>query len=248
MKYIQEVEQFIACYAYLEGQVIHAHLGELGGLACLHFEEEVDEEISDEVIVGDLPPLEIWERIQAAAPGKPHWLTFCTSEPALVTETCLGLGYGLKDNEYLMVRAIQSSQPMSFDARVRRLSHSAEIEMLNKARGYRVFAPVQLADPRLTIYAIEAEGQTVSWGAALRSGKNSLYVSNTYTIPHFRRRGYASAVLASMLADAAEEDLSSALLVSSQDGRRLYRSMAFEDRLDCLVFRYPDRKVKRNAG
>ncbi len=248
MKYGHEVEQFIACYAYLEGQVIHAHLGELGGLACLHFEEEVDEEIADEVIVGDLPPREVWERIQAARPGLPHWLSFCTSDPAMVTQACLELGYGLKDNEYLMARSVDPAQGLAFDPRVRRLQRSTEIENLNKARGYRVFAPIQLGDPRLTIYAIDAEGQTVSWGAALLSGDNSLYVSNTYTIPHFRRRGYASAVLTSMLADAAEKGVTSALLVSSQDGRQLYRSLAFEDRLDCLVFRHPARRSRRNEG
>ena len=248
MKYAHEVEQFIACYAYLEGQVIHAHLRELGGLACLHFEEEVDEEIADELIVGDLPPRVVWERIQAAAPGLPHWLSFCTSQPELVTETCLSLGYGLKDSEYLMVREIGASQPMSFDPRVRRLEHVAQVEMLNKARGYRVFAPVQLGDPRLKIYAIETEGQMVSWGAALLTADNSLYVSNTYTMPQFRRRGYAAAVLSSMLADGADAGLNSALLVSSQDGRKLYRSMAFEDRLDCLVFCYPARKVKHEEG
>ena len=244
MKYAHEVEQFIACYAYLERQVIHAQLRELGGFACVHFEEEVDEEIADEVIVDDQPPGEVWERIQAAAPGLPHWLSFCTSQPEQVTAACLELGYSLKDSEYLMVRAIGPSHPAAFDARVRRLQRSTEVELLNKARGYRVFAPVQLGDPRLTIYAIDAEGQTVSWGAALRTEDNSLYISNTYTIPHFRRRGYAFAVVNSMLADAAERGLVSALLVSSQDGRHLYRSLSFEDRLDCLVFRYPARKGK----
>ena len=244
MSYPHEVDEFIACYAYLEEQVIHAHLGFLGGLACLHFEEEVDEEIAEEIIVGDLPPRDIWTQIQAAAPGLAHWLTYCTSDPSGVTAACLGLGYGLKDNEYLMVRALDPRAPLVFDPRVRRLTNSAEIDNLNKARGYRVFAPVQLGDPRLTIYAIDTEGQTVSWGAALVTKDNSLYVSNTYTIPHFRRRGYAAAVLSSMLADAAGKGLKSALLVSSQDGRHLYHSMAFEDRLDCLVFRYPARKAK----
>ena len=244
MSYPHEVDEFIACYAYLEEQVIHAHLGNLGGLACLHFEEEVDEEIADEIIVGDLAPQDVWQSIQAAAPGLPHWLTFCTSDPDLVTATCLGLGYGWKDSEYLMVRSLRQGPPLAFDPRVRRLQHSVEIENLNKARGYRVFAPVQLGDPRLTIYAIDTEGQTVSWGAALVTKDNSLYVSNTYTIPHFRRRVTPPRCFPACSPMRPKKGLDSALLVSSQDGRHLYHSMAFEDRLDCLVFRYPARKVK----
>ena len=54
-------------------------------------------------------------------------------------------------------------------------------------------------------------------------------VLNVYTCPSARKKGYAGAVMRTMLSDAKEKDLSVIELKSTEDGYRLYRSVGFTD-------------------
>ena len=54
-------------------------------------------------------------------------------------------------------------------------------------------------------------------------------VLNVYTCPSARRKGYAVAVMRTMISDAKEKNLSVIELKSTEDGYRLYRSVGFTD-------------------
>ena len=54
-------------------------------------------------------------------------------------------------------------------------------------------------------------------------------VLNVYTCPSARRKGYAGAVMRTIISDAKEKDLSVIELKSTEDGYRLYRSVGFTD-------------------
>ena len=60
------------------------------------------------------------------------------------------------------------------------------------------------------------------------NGKTGI-VLNVYTCPSARRKGYAGAVMRTMISDAKEKDLSVIELKSTEDGYRLYRSVGFTD-------------------
>ena len=54
-------------------------------------------------------------------------------------------------------------------------------------------------------------------------------VLNVYTCPSARKKGYAGAVMRTMISDAKEKELSVIELKSTEDGYRLYRSVGFTD-------------------
>ena len=54
-------------------------------------------------------------------------------------------------------------------------------------------------------------------------------VLNVYTCPSARKKGYAGAVMRTMISDAKEKDLSVIELKSTEDGYRIYRSVGFTD-------------------
>ena len=60
------------------------------------------------------------------------------------------------------------------------------------------------------------------------NGKTGI-VLNVYTCPSARRKGYAGAVMRTMISDAKEKNLSVIELKSTEDGYRLYRSVGFTD-------------------
>ena len=60
------------------------------------------------------------------------------------------------------------------------------------------------------------------------NGKTGI-VLNVYTCPSARRKGYAGAVMRTMISDAKEKNLSVIELKSTEDGYRLYRSVGFID-------------------
>ncbi len=60
------------------------------------------------------------------------------------------------------------------------------------------------------------------------TGKTGI-VLNVYTCPSARRKGYAGAIMKTMINDAKEMKLSVIELKSTEDGYRLYRSVGFTD-------------------
>lgn len=93
-------------------------------------------------------------------------------------------------------------------------------------------------DKDLFVYVIR-EGQTIVSCAFLLiiekpmspsfiNGKTGI-VLNVYTCPSARRKGYAEAVMKTMISDAKEKNLSVIELKSTEDGYRLYRSVGFTD-------------------
>ena len=54
-------------------------------------------------------------------------------------------------------------------------------------------------------------------------------ILNVYTKPAFRHKGYAKEIMTTLLSDAAEMELSTVELKSTDDGYHLYQSVGFSD-------------------
>ena len=63
---------------------------------------------------------------------------------------------------------------------------------------------------------------------AFINGKTAT-VLNVYTLPAYRRRGYARMLMNAMIADAKESNIDVIELKATEDGYDLYRSVGFED-------------------
>lgn len=72
---------------------------------------------------------------------------------------------------------------------------------------------------------------------------HSARLMNMYTVPAYRRRGYAAAVLSELLTLAKARECERILLYSLPAGRQLYRKMGFSPLADEWEIRFPGRLV-----
>lgn len=235
----EAVSLFVEAYAHLESAVLPGtRVEQINGLTALHFSHP-DGGIAYEFIAHDLPAAEVAARIRAGAPGISHLLTVFTCQPAEQAAALAGLGYALSHREALMARSLPPEALSAPDARVQRVGDPATLMKLNRARGFQVHHESQLSDPLTRIYALAQAGKVVAWGALHWVRPDTVYIANMYTLTRYRRQGLGSAVLATLLADAAQAGARRCLLVSSQVGYALYARAGFADLLACLVFRSP---------
>lgn len=85
-------------------------------------------------------------------------------------------------------------------------------------------------------YFAEVDGQIVSTAflsIAERPPRNDVSsclvgtVYNVYTLPQYRRHGYAKAVMTALLDDAHERGIGSVDLLASEEGKPLYEALGF---------------------
>jgi ribosomal protein S18 acetylase RimI-like enzyme len=250
MRISQAVECFIQAYVHLQAGTTQAEQRKIAGLPCVHFGAGVDagEALADEIVVHGLGVGQAVERIRAAAPGLPHWLTVFTPDPAADLEEGLRQGYLLDESEYLMLRELDETAgagPVEgeiFARRpgetiLRRAVRKLDVIRINAARRCAVFHPDQLDDPAIEIVLIEKQSRILAWGASLLLKPDAVYITNMYTRPEHRREGLAGAVLRELLARAELRGAKHSLLVSSLAGRSLYQRLGYRVLCDCLVLR-----------
>jgi GNAT superfamily N-acetyltransferase len=167
---------------------------------------------------------------------QPHWLIVFTEDPQAALATYTSLGYVLSEREFLMVRAAAPVPAMDEKARVCQVTGMREVEAINAAYQGRVIYPVQLNDPQIRFYYAPGESGPLAWGGALFTSPGLVYVASMYTLPAYRFRGLGSAVLATLLEDAAADGATRSVLVSSPAGRRLYQRFGFLILADVLAF------------
>jgi len=227
---------FIEAYTHLEQFVLPGGFRkDLVGLPHLRF-HGVDNDVADEFIVSGLTPEETFARIQAGAPGLPHYLTVLTKDARACRLAYRGLGYRHSESHSLMARLLDASSLFAPDPRVRLASGPEELEMINGARGRPVFHPDQSRDADMLVAYIQGEDLPVSWGASWLIRPDAAYIANMFTQPENRRCGLASAVLATLLYLSAQRGVRWSLLAASLEGQSLYRSLGYQDQLACEVF------------
>lgn len=105
------------------------------------------------------------------------------------------------------------------------------------------FFSAHLGGGRFDAWVAEADGEIVATGmvgyllhpprVGNLTGEDAL-LYGMYTIPKWRRRGVASAILNEILRCVKETGVRSMLLYAMPDGRHLYESMGFEPRPDYM--------------
>jgi GNAT superfamily N-acetyltransferase len=232
-------ELFVVAYSRLEGTVLPGSRRlNLGGVPCLEF-AGLDGEVTRELLAWGHAPHETLERIRAAAPGLKHWLTVFTRTPEDDLPVFLAAGYQHRESETLLVRRLEEANLPPADPRVTAVTRVEELAAMNAARGYQVFHPAELEDPLTHIFCLMKNDRIAAWGTSLMVRPDVAYFANMYTLPECRRQGFARAILATLLADAAAAGARRGLLVSTRAGHTLYTSAGFQHLLDCLVLVSP---------
>jgi ribosomal protein S18 acetylase RimI-like enzyme len=229
------VDTFIRAYAYLQYSVSGTTLTGLGDLMHLHFGKAFDG-ITDEYFAVDQDPDRVVQAIRQAEGGAAHWLTVFTDFPEETQAAYLGRGYDTDQAQFLMGRRLEGIQLSRSSIPIHRAARLGEIEAINQARGFRVIYPGFLTDRRVEVYYAGSPDNPAAWGSALLVGDDTIYLANMYTVPAFRRQGFGSALLSTILVDAAEGGVKRCILVSSNSGHRLYQKHGFADLWNVEVF------------
>jgi len=148
----------------------------------------------------------------------------------------LGRGYDTDEEQFLMGRRLESIQLRRSSIPIHRAARLGEIEAINQARGFRVIYPGFLTDTRVEVYYAGSPENPAAWASALLVDNSTLYLANMYTVPAFRRQGFGSALLSTLLVDGAEAGAKRCILVSSNTGHRLYQKHGFADLWNVEVF------------
>ena len=206
------VDTFIRAYAYLQNSVPGTTLSPVGNLMCLHFGKAFDG-ITDEYFATEQDPDRTVQTIRQAEGSAAHWLTVFTDFPEETQAAYLARGYDTDDEQYLMGRRLEGIQLSRSSIPVHRAARLSEIEAINHARGFRVIYPGFLEDTRVEVYYAGTPDNPAAWGSALLVDDSTIYLANMYTVPDLRRQGFGSALLSTILVDAAEGGAKRCILV-----------------------------------
>ncbi len=174
-----------------------------GPLKCFHKHPNWPE--VDAFYALDVSPAEAVAAIRDYQPNARHMLTVFTSAPEALTDAYQELGYAmLPNNQPFMIKSPLAMQ-------------SADEQVAVQVR----------QTPTTTDYWIEADGQPVCWGKSIATSKHAIYVLGMETLPAFRRRRFATAVLQRIHADAAQNGATQSVLCSTPSGFPLYLSAGY---------------------
>lgn len=96
---------------------------------------------------------------------------------------------------------------------------------------HQFFQPVPdtvLAHPKIRAFYAELDGQAAGWGLLVTTAQEASYISDMFTLPSFRGRGVAEALLGAMHEEAASEGKRFSLLVPSVMAWNYYQRFGYE--------------------
>ncbi len=177
---------------------------DVGPLKCIHNHPNWPE--VDGFYALDVVPAEVIKAVQSYGPDAKHMITAFGPCPDSLKEAYLELGYQL----------IPWAEPFM----VRMLSGPSN---LGKSDNVQVHQTQATRD-----YWIEEDGQPVCRGASIMTSAKAIYISRMNTLPTYRRRGLAFAILARIHEDALAGGANRSVLCGSPMGLPLYLTAGYE--------------------
>lgn len=147
-------------------------------------------------------------------------------------------GYRLVATESLMSCSLASpvpSAPAASPWQIRRVTTLEEMRMVSEqvyGRASRRLRPQDLSSvsPAIRMYWAEADGQAVAAARSLTALPGAACLHDVETIPDYRRRGIATALLQQILADDARDGVRVSALLASRAGALLYPRLGYRER------------------
>lgn len=176
---------------------------DVGPLKCIHNHPRWPE--VDGFYALDVTPAEVIAAVQSYGPDVNHMITAIDLGPDSLEDAYLELGYRLLPwAEPFMVKPL--SEP--FDSSK---SDSVQTCQTSTTRDYW----------------IEEDGQPVCWGRSIMTSAKAVYVLGMETLPAYRQRGLASAVLSRIHDDALAAVASRSILCSAPMSLPLYLARGY---------------------
>lgn len=200
---LEAVAVYFEAKALLFQYVPDFRLLDVGPLKCLHNHPDWSE--VDAFYALDVAPAKVVAAIRSYCPDANHMVTAFTAGPDPLKAAYLELGYRLLPwAQSFMVKPLLESVDFG-NSEVVQVRHTSTTRD----------------------YWIEESGQPVCWGRSLMTSAKAIYVSGMETLPAYRRRGLASAILHRIHNDALESGAERSVLCSSPLGLPLYLARGY---------------------
>jgi GNAT superfamily N-acetyltransferase len=201
-----------------------------GRLWCLQHDCQWGDEwrVGDDFFICAVPPAEALTAIQDYRPRPDHTLIVVDDQPATLA-SYTAHGYRLLLTEYLMTRMLHDLPPMAAQYPVETITDQEKAVWANAhdPEGQPWIHDLHLTDPSLWHYVTIADNRVVARARAIRYDASCTYVTHVTTDPAYRRRGLARAVMLRLLHDCAARGETQNVLVASEEGDLLYRSLGY---------------------
>jgi GNAT superfamily N-acetyltransferase len=139
-----------------------------------------------------------------------------------------GIGYRLQGTEMMMVHALKRVPRFESPAKIERVITQAVADELAKAARVRMILPEHFSDDSpLRQYVAKIDNEIVGWVRSIHVDEMA-WCSSMYVEPGYRRRGIGKALLARMLKEDRERGATSAVLLASHTGAKLYPVVGYE--------------------
>lgn len=202
----------------------------------------------EEFFVRDCDPAAALAAVTAHQPLPRHYLTVLEDRPGL-RETYERAGYHLDDTETLMVCDLAALALLTPAPGVTLLREdTADWHNRNDPQGTRWALPENLADSRMSHYAIVRDGQLVARGRNLWLDAQHSYVSRVYVAEAWRGQRLARTLMARLLADDIARGARWSVLTASRMGERLYTRRGYCALGTILIFEPNEGGVAETAG
>lgn len=117
------------------------------------------------------------------------------------------------------------------------IQEPGQVDFVNFSHQY--FQPIPdtvLANPQVRAFYASLDGQAAGWGLLVTSSPEAAYISDMFTLPSFRGRGVAEALLRAMHETAAGEGKKYCLLVPSVMAWNYYQRFGYETLVCFSIF------------
>ena len=206
----------------------------VGPLACFHNHPGWPEVDGFYAVDGETLTDEVVSAIRAYQPASEHMITIFTASPKSLLRSYAERDYKALPHPqpFMIKRLINHVAPLSSvsieDApAVSCVETKAQLDFINSYEQEPVMEPVHLNDPLYRYYYIESEGKPVCWGRCIMATSEAIYVAGMETLPDYRRRGLATALMNRIHADAARSGVKQSILCSTVLGFDLYTKVGY---------------------
>jgi GNAT superfamily N-acetyltransferase len=190
----------------------------------------------DEFMIYDTPPQDAVALVREVYPALSHHLSVFTNNMPETLAAYAHYGYHLYQHEYLMAMEVDAARlSPSPEISVRRVTTDEERRWFNAANGREVIPPRALHDPHIVYYYVRFDDDLACEGRSVLTTNYIAVADSIYTAEDYRRHGLGAALMQTALLDATNSGASHAVLVASDDGRKLYLTLGYMVLSDLLI-------------
>ena len=188
----------------------------------------------------DVPAHEAIQFAQALASHSPHMLSPMGERIRDETSIYEAAGYERVAEWTLMVRPLTHEVSQAGDERALLIEDAATEDrvvsaILATGGSEHPTRSGHVGDPTIRQRWILDGGEPASFGRAVLLG-NHAYLGDMATVPAYRRRGHATAIMRSFLDDALAAGATACVLASTDMAHRLYLGFGFQDVMPVVGF------------